>query len=191
MSNGFYQTEVMYAYPIRTFNSLVWNSRRLRDFFNVENAIYATVGPDYVGFDPFDIPLIYMEDLINGSSVLGQNNPSMNPIKLTLLRFAFASYDDINKEFNFSLEQNYPNPFNPSTVIRYQLPFNRKVSLKVYDILGKEIATLLDEYKEAGRYEIKFPNVETRHASSLPSGVYFYQLRAGDYIQTKKMILLR
>ena len=97
---------------------------------------------------------------------------------------------DINLPAEFSLEQNYPNPFNPSTVISYQLPVNGDVTLKVYDILGNEIATLVDEYKEAGRYEIEFP-AETRHASSLSSGVYLYKLTVGNYSQVKKMVLMR
>jgi hypothetical protein len=61
----------------------------------------------------------------------------------------------------------------------------------VYDVLGNEVATLVDEYREAGKHGIEFPNVETGHALSLPSGVYFYQLKAGNYIETKKMILVR
>jgi hypothetical protein len=70
-------------------------------------------------------------------------------------------------------------------VISYQLPVNGNVTLKVYDVLGKEITTLVNEYKPAGRYEVEFS------ASSLPSGVYFYQLKAGEYVSTKKMILLK
>ena len=85
----------------------------------------------------------------------------------------------------FSLEQNYPNPFNPSTVISYQVPVSGNVILKVYDVLGNEITTLVDEYIPAGRYEVEF------NASTLPSGVYFYQLEAVDYVNTKKMILLQ
>jgi len=85
----------------------------------------------------------------------------------------------------FSLSQNYPNPFNPSTVISYQLPVIGFVSLKVYDILGKEIATLVNEEQPAGEYEIEFDG------SALTSGIYFYQLKAGDFTQTKKMILLK
>jgi len=69
------------------------------------------------------------------------------------------------------------------------------VALKVYDILGNEVATLVNEYKSAGSYEVEFPSGGMRHASSttyvLPSGIYFYQLKAGDFIQTKKMVLLR
>jgi hypothetical protein len=86
---------------------------------------------------------------------------------------------------DFSLSQNYPNPFNPSTVIRYQLPVIGFVTLKVYDILGREIATLVNEEKPAGEYEVEF------NGSNLPSGIYFYQLKAEQYSETKKMILLK
>lgn len=92
---------------------------------------------------------------------------------------------------NFILYQNYPNPFNPSTKINWQTPVSSWQTLKVYDVLGNEVATLVDEYREAGTYEVEFPNVETMHASSLPSGVYFYQLQVGNYIETKKMILAK
>lgn len=90
---------------------------------------------------------------------------------------------------NFALEQNYPNPFNPVTKIRYTIPGNvearRGVSLRVYDILGNEVATLVDEYKEPGIYEVEFD------ASDLASGVYIYRLQADRYLNTRKMILLR
>jgi len=92
---------------------------------------------------------------------------------------------EVSAPLKFSLEQNYPNPFNPSTVISYQLPIGGNVTIKVYDILGNEVATLVYEYKPAGRYEVEF------NPSSLPSGVYFYQLRAGDFVQTKKMVLMK
>jgi len=111
---------------------------------------------------------------------------------------------EIVPPLKFSLEQNYPNPFNPVTTIKYTIPTPPSssplakgrnevgfVTLKVYNVLGKEIATLVNEEKPAGSYEVKFNSVETLHATSLPSGVYFYQLRAGDYNETKKMILLK
>lgn len=85
----------------------------------------------------------------------------------------------------FYLHQNHPNPFNPSTVISWQSPINAHQTLKVYDVLGREVATLVDEYKSAGRYEINFDG------NILSSGVYYYQIRAGDFISTKKMVLLR
>jgi hypothetical protein len=89
----------------------------------------------------------------------------------------------------FSLNQNYPNPFNPSTVISYQLPVSSDVVLKVYDVLGNEVATLVDEYKPEGSYEVEFnPAAGNR---KLVSGIYFYQLKVENYIETKKMILLK
>ncbi|MFO7526580.1 MAG: T9SS type A sorting domain-containing protein [Ignavibacteriaceae bacterium] len=85
----------------------------------------------------------------------------------------------------FILYQNYPNPFNPATVISYQLSVSGNVTLIVYDLLGRETSTLIDEYKPAGRYEVEF------NATGLSSGVYYYKLIYGDKIETKKMILLR
>jgi hypothetical protein len=86
---------------------------------------------------------------------------------------------------NFELRQNYPNPFNPSTKIKYSIPQSSNVVIKVFDILGSEIETIVNEEKPVGTYEI------TWHAEGLPSGVYFYQLKVGDFIETKKMILLK
>ncbi|MDP3445515.1 MAG: T9SS type A sorting domain-containing protein, partial [Ignavibacteria bacterium] len=86
---------------------------------------------------------------------------------------------------DFELKQNYPNPFNPTTKIQYSTPKSDFVILKVYNLLGKEIATLVNEYKSPGKYEIEF------HATDLPSGVYFYTLSSGNYSQTKKILLLR
>lgn len=85
----------------------------------------------------------------------------------------------------FVLKQNYPNPFNPETVISWQLAVGSNVTLKVYDILGNEIATLVNEEQPVGTYQVSF------NQQQLASGIYFYQLRAGDFVQTKKMILLR
>ena len=98
--------------------------------------------------------------------------------------------DDIEKIKEFQLSQNYPNPFNPNTLISYQLPVSGNVRLKVYDILGKEVAILVNEFKAAGRYEIEF-NGYSGEVQNLASGIYFYQLSAGSYVDTKKMILLR
>ena len=85
----------------------------------------------------------------------------------------------------FALSQNYPNPFNPVTTIKFQLPVNSKVSLKVYDILGSEVATLVDEVKEAGYYELSF------NGNGLASGTYFFRINADNFVQTKKMILIK
>ena len=86
---------------------------------------------------------------------------------------------------NFTLEQNYPNPFNPTTVIRYQLPENGRVTLKIYDLLGREINTLVNEEKIPGNYTVQFDG------SKLSSGVYFYQIQTEKFRSVKKMLLIK
>jgi len=90
-----------------------------------------------------------------------------------------------NPTLNFLLKQNFPNPFNPSTKISYQIPERSFITIKVYSILGKEVRTLVEVEQPAGIYEVEFD------APNLPSGIYFYQLKAGSSVETKKMILLR
>ena len=85
----------------------------------------------------------------------------------------------------FSLDQNYPNPFNPSTTISYNLAENADVSLKVYDVMGQEVAKLVNEKQSAGTHNVQFD------ASELSSGIYFYKLIAGDFISVKKMSLIK
>ncbi len=92
---------------------------------------------------------------------------------------------NIDNPISFSLNQNYPNPFNPSTQISYQLSENGIVTLKVFDMLGREVATLINEVKQAGSYTLDFD------ASELSSGIYIYQLQAGSNIETKKMMLVK
>jgi len=92
---------------------------------------------------------------------------------------------DNENVFTFKLEQNYPNPYNPITMIKYSVPERSTVTLKIFNILGKEIELLIDESKEAGNYEVIW------NAEGLPSGIYFYRLQAGSFVKTKKMVLLR
>jgi aminopeptidase N len=108
---------------------------------------------------------------------------------------SLTEVEDIYQPIKYSLEQNYPNPFNPKTAISYQLPVSGNVSLRVYDILGNEVAILIDGYNEAGKHKVDFD------ATGLNSGVYFYKLlvselqgkdgKAGEFVDTKKMILLK
>lgn len=86
---------------------------------------------------------------------------------------------------SYFLSQNYPNPFNPITKIKYSIPLSENVQIKIYNVLSKEIKTIISEFKQTGDYEIEFD------ASGLPSGVYFYRIISGGYSETKKMILLR
>jgi hypothetical protein len=89
------------------------------------------------------------------------------------------------------LMQNYPNPFNPETTIRFMVQASSKVSLKIYDVLGREVVTLVDEYKSVGKYEVNFNPSHFERSREMASGIYFYKLTAGNYVSTKKMILLR
>jgi len=94
--------------------------------------------------------------------------------------------NEITSVSDFSLEQNYPNPFNPSTVINFSVPNeNTLVSLKIYNSLGQEVGTLINQVVPAGNHEVQFD------ASGLSSGVYFYILNAGNFVDSKKMILMK
>jgi hypothetical protein len=90
-----------------------------------------------------------------------------------------------NTPIRYNLSQNYPNPFNPTTTINYTVPKNGFVTIKVYDILGNEVTTLVNEDKSVGNYSVQF------NSSNLASGVYFYNMHAGNYVETKKLILMK
>ncbi|PIS44547.1 MAG: hypothetical protein COT22_09900, partial [Ignavibacteria bacterium CG08_land_8_20_14_0_20_37_9] len=94
-----------------------------------------------------------------------------------------------NNPFTFIVRQNYPNPFNPKTIISYSIPEQSNVTIIIYDALGREVANLVNEEKQPGSYEVEFESAVGNQ--QLASGIYFYQLRAGEFIQTKKMVLLR
>ena len=85
----------------------------------------------------------------------------------------------------FSLDQNFPNPFNPTTKIRYSIPQNAHVTLKLYDILGREVMTLVNGEKSPGVYDVEL------NMNNYPSGIYIYSIQAGDYFQIKKLVLLK
>jgi hypothetical protein len=158
----------------------------------------ATVHYESVNIAPFKI-LTTQENNFNYFITKNQNNFSVYALKeINFIINDINSLDD--NLYSFALSQNYPNPFNPSTTIKYQIPKISFVTVKVYDVLGNEIATLVNEEKLAGEYETEF------NAASLPSGIYFYQLRvypagsgAGNpstssgqgFVETKKMVLLK
>jgi len=95
------------------------------------------------------------------------------------------SVEDYLVPKNFDLSQNYPNPFNPTTTIEYSIPKDANVSIKIYDVLGKEVATLVNEQRSAGTYIINW------NASNFSSGLYFYRITAGEFADTKKMFLIK
>ncbi len=110
--------------------------------------------------------------------------PLRGIIKYVTNKLITTVEQEINSKWNFELKQNFPNPFNPRTSIQYAVSSRQFVSLKVYNALGSEVAELVNEEKPAGNYEVEFD------ATNLSSGIYFYQLRAGNYVSVKKMVIL-
>ncbi len=121
-------------------------------------------------------------DSYNGTAV-GLNGKILRTTNGGVTFVEEEEIDEIPTEF--LLSQNYPNPFNPSTKIRYSVPQSSSVVIKVFDILGNEIETLVNEEKSVGTYELNW------NAENLPSGVYFYRLQAGSFVETKKMVLMK
>ncbi|BDQ03916.1 T9SS type A sorting domain-containing protein [Ignavibacterium sp.] len=160
------------------FDDVVYDQNNLTDF---ENILYQVntqgIGQRIVKLrlriEENITPEVSMVDRIdNGSALAKGKKKELNYLGET-----------IPKEF--ALSQNYPNPFNPTTVISWQSPVASHQTLKVYDILGNEVVTLVDEYREAGRYKVEFD------ASSLASGVYIYKLTAGSFTSSKKMMVVK
>ncbi|MDO8261579.1 MAG: T9SS type A sorting domain-containing protein, partial [Candidatus Magasanikbacteria bacterium] len=152
------------------------------------------LGENLSGYN-FDPKMYYDYTSIKAQSVkeiVMQNagTAKLNPV-------AAKEMQNGNSPLYFNLAQNYPNPFNPETVIRYHVAENSIVSLKVFDIIGNEVATLVDELQAKGIHQIKFSLKNNFLASGISakggyaSGVYFYRLQAGNFIQMKKMILLK
>ena len=142
----------------------------------------------YTDHEPYyNKPAIeYLGNKKFGVIYLSWVNPAIRGAYFDLNNMLVDVNDELSKTpSNFNLSQNYPNPFNPSTLIRYQIPSQNFVSIKIYDALGNLIQDLVGEDKAAGSYELEF------NASKLASGVYFYRIQAGSFVQTKKMMLVR
>ena len=160
-----------------------------------------SVGTDkrmFVNTGPFTLEKDKPVTII-GAYVLGRGTDALNSITVARenvrraileyeSNFASLIYDPgepINPVADYKLYHNYPNPFNPTTTIRYELPQDGIVTIKLYDILGQEVTTILNEFKKADRYEVKFD------AGGLASGVYIYRMKVNDFITSKKMVLVR
>ncbi len=127
----------------------------------------------------FEFAVVYnvKANAIDTIEFLITNGKSVYQTKQFVLRYATPT--------EYKLEQNFPNPFNPVTVIRYQLPSKVLAILKIFDVLGKEVSVLVNAENEAGFHQVEF------NGAGLASGVYFYVLQAGSFVQTKKFILLK
>jgi beta-glucanase (GH16 family) len=145
--------------------------------------LFATTGPN-TAFEKKVNNIIVTDGILNLHFSSWIDQPIINGIIISKTPLSInQQYDTVPKDFKLS--QNFPNPFNPATVISYQLPITNKVELKVYDVLGREVATLVNRVKEAGYYSTSF------NAENLPSGIYFARLQYSDKIEIKKMMLLR
>ena len=182
-----------------------WNSQTISMWYNLESVYFTnnntgwTVGSSGTILKTIDgginwnsqisgttnwLTAVSFTDTVNGI-VVGENG--------TILRttnggggVSFIEEQEIDENTtDYILRQNYPNPFNPSTTIKFTISDVRFTTLRIYDVLGNEIATLVNEEKPVDNYEVEF------NGTDLPSGIYFYQLRAGSYIETKKMVLLK
>jgi len=119
-------------------------------------------------------------------------NQILNVVEESIVTWIDQHLSDESIPVDFALLQNYPNPFNPTTKIKYAVSSKQFVSLKIYDILGNEIVILVNEEKPVGTYEIEFSaNSHSGSVRNLPSGIYFYRLQAGDFVETKKMVLMK
>jgi photosystem II stability/assembly factor-like uncharacterized protein len=182
-----------------TFDSLgsVTDSKLFRDVVSYQNVLIASVAFNsiLVSYDGGNNWSSFNEGLISDWTFAGLAIKEPN---IWALRDFFgnaylrplSNITDVEDENNitpkeFNLDQNYPNPFNNSTVIRYAIPKEGLVTLKIYDIIGEEVSTLVNETRQAGNYQVAF------NSEDLTSGVYFYRLQAGDFVQTRKMILLK
>jgi len=200
-----------------TDDGLSWTSKEIKPqilinslAINSEGEIFAAI----TSFESFPIKYEVYSSNDQGNSFYpisnGLENHKVNKLVIDSYGFVYAGTDsngvyksigttvDVLEGSNipriFQLSQNYPNPFNPSTSIQYAISSTQLVTLKVYDLLGREVATLVNEEKPAGSYSVEFrmQNLPTGQAGlELSSGIYFYKLQAGSFVETKKMILMK
>ena len=177
----------------------IWNIAR--NLVQINSTLLDTLSPAYYSSSDSGLIAYYkmdvLEDLgINGDGADDLRDLSVNgnhldtygdPVLVQSGAFIITGVETSGNQIpvQFYLSQNYPNPFNPTTMIEYSILQSSNVSLKVYDMLGSEVATLVNEEKERGIYTVNF------NALQLASGIYFYRLRAGDFVETKKMILMK
>jgi hypothetical protein len=166
------------------YNSQLWGQYGLKDAFNITQSWFDT---DYIGID--EGPIIIMIENYRTQGVWNRMMQN-STIHTGLIRAGFTTVTGVdhtggNEVHDFQLDQNYPNPFNPTTEISFTVPVKSRVSLKVYDMLGRMVSAIVDRQIGAGTYRYSWDG------SGMPSGIYFYQLNVGTRVETKKMILMR
>ncbi len=163
---------------VGSFDNITYNKTNLEKYANIDYEV------DCSGIIPGDYYLRLVTN-VNGNANYALANIISDNTTLAKKNFNKVNFTGSEIPITYELSNNFPNPFNPSTTIRYQIPQDGIVTLKIYDILGSEVATLVNEEKLAGKYEVNF------NASSLASGVYIYKIQAGSFVNSKKMILLK
>lgn len=176
--------------------TIVWNTKSIQWF--VDGSKYVTID-----ITPAGLAAFHKNQFIILNLAVGGNWPG-NPDASTIFpQKMYVDYVRVYQEvptstnedqggilpYQFKLENNFPNPFNPATEIGYQVQSNSFVKLKIFNVLGNEVATLVNEEKSAGKYSIKFDT--TNHNNPLPSGIYYCTMTAGSFSETKKMVLLK
>ncbi len=163
---------------VGTFDNITYSREQLEKYSNISyqvNCSNLNAGNYY----------LRLKTSVQGDAEYFLGNVQNGGEELNKKGYNQINFDGTKLPISYDLSQNFPNPFNPATTINYQMPENGFVTLKIYDILGKEVATLVNEQKNQGRYSVTFD------ASRLASGVYIYQLRVNDYVSSKKRLLLK
>ena len=151
-----------------------------------DNSAWASYGT-FVLQDAFGGAMINVD--MNATTTHTLTNPAFNTLKLFVTATGLAT-DDILLPEEFALRQNYPNPFNPVTTIQYNLPDDAHVSMVVYDIMGRQVRTLVNDVQSAGYRTVKW-NATNEMGQPVSAGMYFYVLKADDFTQIRKMVLLK
>ncbi|UCH66194.1 MAG: T9SS type A sorting domain-containing protein [Ignavibacterium sp.] len=192
-SNAFFGPDIYWHVTAMTFGDFADDNKITKELIIAFSngsfshaTIYKTVDPvlDGIGeiiYDPGEPSEYYVSAMTSASF-----RESLHPV--TSVDGNYGSNNNLTVE-DFKLLQNYPNPFNPATTIKYSVPEVSFVTLKVFDVLGNEITTLVNEEKAKGNYEVEFSVNDRRR--DYPSGIYFYRLQADNFIETKKMILMK
>lgn len=188
-TNNIFYTDLYYAYS--TDGGRTWSEPQVLkgEKQTQESYPYANLFIEDKGNNEYVVHYVYMVDAIPGTSLFGNNNGPSDETTWYYdqlsLNVQVSAEKEIAKANVFELSQNYPNPFNPTTSINYTIPEAGMVSLRVFDMLGREVAVLVNEYQTAGTKTVRFD------ASNLTSGVYVYALQFNGKVQTKKMILMK
>ncbi len=170
------------------YGSNIWIGTGFHGLYKFDGTNWTVYNTSNSGLSNNDVSSIIIDKLGNiWLTTSGDDIQEFNPNGIVT---SVSSYS-YSVPANYRLFQNYPNPFNPSTIIEYSIPRAEHVTLKIYDVLGREVTTLVDENKAAGTYSVQFNSQQTTNNKQLSSGIYFYRITAGSFIAVKKLMLLK